>query len=47
MKKIVSLAAALVLFLSMLPLHMDRPQKVLAFVLKALDIMEWLDNGKI
>ena len=30
------------LFLSMLPLHMDRPKKVFAFILNALDIMDTL-----
>ncbi|MCR4589720.1 MAG: aminoglycoside phosphotransferase family protein [Lachnospiraceae bacterium] len=30
------------LFLSMLPLHTDRPQKVLAFILNAIDIMNEL-----
>ncbi len=35
------------LFLSMLPLHMDRPQKVLSFILNALDIIDELKrNGK-
>ena len=35
------------LFLSMLPLHMDRPQKVLAFILNAIDIIDELEhNGK-
>ena len=31
------------LFLSMLPLHMDRPQKVLAFILNAVNIMDEID----
>ena len=30
------------LFLSMLPLHMDRPKKVFAFILNAIDILESL-----
>ncbi len=30
------------LFLSMLPLHMDRPQKVMAFILNAIRIMDEL-----
>ena len=31
------------LFLSMLPLHMDRPQKVTAFILNAIDIMNEIE----
>ena len=31
------------LFLSMLPLHSDRPQKVLAFILNAVDILNELE----
>ena len=34
------------LFLSMLPLHMDRVHKVLAFVLNAIDIIGELDNSR-
>lgn len=34
------------LFLSMLPLHTDRPQKVLAFILNAIDIMDELEKKK-
>ncbi len=33
------------LFLSMLPLHIDRPQKVLSFILNALSIMEELERA--
>lgn len=32
------------LFISMLPLHMDRPKKVFAFILNAIDIMESLES---
>ena len=32
------------LFLSMLPLHMDRPQKVFGFIMNALAIMDRLEN---
>ncbi len=32
------------LFLSMLPLHMDRPQKVMAFVLNAIQILKEIQN---
>ena len=32
------------LFLSMLPLHMDRPQKVFGFIMNALAIMDSLEN---
>ena len=32
------------LFLSMLPLHMDRPQKVFGFILNAIQIMEEIDE---
>lgn len=32
------------LFLSMLPLHMDRPKKVFAFVLNAIAILESLEE---
>ena len=32
------------LFLSMLPLHMDRPRKVLGFILNAIAIMDSLEN---
>ena len=32
------------LFLSMLPLHMDREKKVLGFLLNAIDIMEGIRN---
>ena len=34
------------LFLSMLPLHMDREKKVLGFILNATDILEELENNK-
>lgn len=34
------------LFLSMLPLHMDNPRKVLGFVLNAINILEEIKNGK-
>lgn len=34
------------LFLSMLPLHADRPNKVAAFVLNAIEILDELRNGK-
>ena len=33
------------LFLSMLPLHQDRPNKVLAFILNAIDILDEVRNG--
>ncbi|MBO6137039.1 MAG: hypothetical protein J6O71_00350 [Lachnospiraceae bacterium] len=33
------------LFLSMLPLHQDRPNKVAAFVLNAIDILDEVRNG--
>ena len=33
------------LFLSMLPLHMDRPQKVVAFILNAINIMDEIEHG--
>lgn len=33
------------LFLSMLPLHMDNPQKVFGFLLNAINIMEDIKNG--
>lgn len=32
------------LFLSMLPLHMDNPQKVFGFILNAIDIMEEIES---
>lgn len=32
------------LFLSMLPLHVDHPKKVLAFILRAIDIKKEIDN---
>ena len=32
------------LFLSMLPLHMDRPKKVFGFVMNALAILDSLEN---
>lgn len=32
------------LFLSMLPLHMDKPQKVFAFILNAVNILEEIEN---
>ena len=31
------------LFLSMLPLHIDRPKKVLGFILNAIDIIDEID----
>lgn len=34
------------LFLSMLPLHMDNPKKVLGFVLNAIDILKGIKDGK-
>ncbi len=34
------------LFLSMLPFHMDRPQKVFAFILNAIAILDSLENLK-
>ena len=33
------------LFLSMLPLHQDRPNKVMAFILNAIDILDEVRNG--
>jgi hypothetical protein len=33
------------LFLSMLPFHMDNPQKVLSFILNAINIMEGLEKN--
>ncbi len=33
------------LFLSMLPLHIDYPAKVLSFILNAINILEELDNN--
>lgn len=35
------------LFLSMLPLHMDRPKKVFAFILNAIAIMDSLENKDV
>lgn len=33
------------LFLSMLPLHIDNPHKVVAFIVNALDILQEVENG--
>ena len=38
--------AEISLFLSMLPLHIDIPNKVLAFLIKASEILDYLENGK-
>lgn len=37
--------AEISLFLSMLPLHIDIPNKVLAFLIKASEILDYLENG--